>query len=225
MGFFDTVKEKANALASDAGRASKVTAAQARVVVLQNEVRKAERELGHATFDLVESGKLGHAGIAASAARLRDAHRALSEKEAEIAAIRAGAGDPQAAGAAAQVVEPPAPAEGPAPKTEAGTAGPEARADAAGGAGPSEPAENGSAGKAAADEGAAGTLAAPKPAAKTSAKKAAPGKMAGKTGSKAAAKAPPGKAPAKKPAGSKAPARKPSTSSGTAAKKPPASST
>jgi len=56
MGFFDTVKEKASGLASDAGRASKVTAAQARVVVLQNEIRKAERELGHTVFDLVERG-------------------------------------------------------------------------------------------------------------------------------------------------------------------------
>ncbi len=102
MGFFDTVKEKANALASDAGRASKVTAAQARIVVLQNEVRKAERELGHAAFDLIERGELEPAGAAAAAARLREAHRALSDKEAEIAAIRAAAGDPQAAAGDAQ---------------------------------------------------------------------------------------------------------------------------
>ena len=97
MGFFDTVKDKANALASDAGRASTVTAAQARVVVLQREVRKAERELGHAAFDLIERGELEPAGAAEAAARLREAHRALSDKEEEIAAIRAAAGDPHAA--------------------------------------------------------------------------------------------------------------------------------
>jgi len=56
MGFFDTVKAKAGALASDAGRAGKVTAAQARLVVLQNDLRKAERELGHQTFALIERG-------------------------------------------------------------------------------------------------------------------------------------------------------------------------
>jgi len=104
MGFFDTVKEKANALASDAGRASRVTAAQARVVVLQNEVRKAERELGHAAFDLIECGELEPAGTAEAAARLREAHRALSDKEAEIAAIpeeKATARDPPSRSASA----------------------------------------------------------------------------------------------------------------------------
>ena len=58
MGFFDALKEKANAVASDAGRAGKVTAAQARAVVLQSDVRKAERELGHVAFDLIERGEL-----------------------------------------------------------------------------------------------------------------------------------------------------------------------
>jgi hypothetical protein len=38
MGLFDTVKLKANALAADAERAGKVTAAQARTVVLQNDI-------------------------------------------------------------------------------------------------------------------------------------------------------------------------------------------
>ena len=64
MGFFDTVKDKAGALAADTQRAGKVTAAQARLVVLQNDLRRAERELGHAAFVLAERGELDHAELA-----------------------------------------------------------------------------------------------------------------------------------------------------------------
>ena len=202
MGFFDTVKEKASGLASDAGRASKVTAAQARVVVLQNEIRKAERELGHTVFDLVERGDIEHAGVVDAAARLREAHRALSDKEAEIAALRAHAGDPQAAADAA----------------------PEA-ADAAGAGGPA------AAGEPAADPGAAGEGEAPvarAPAAKKPARKATARRPAAKA--EAASEAGSAKAAGKKRGGSKATTRKTAatkTPAGkpAAAKKPPASST
>jgi len=81
MGLFDTVKEKANALAADAERAGKVTAAQARTIVLQNEIRKAERELGHTAFALIEAGTLPHPDLAAAAARLRDALRRYARKK------------------------------------------------------------------------------------------------------------------------------------------------
>lgn len=91
MGLFDTVKLKANALAADAERAGKVTAAQARTVVLQNEIRKAERELGHSAFSLIESGEIGHPDLEAAATRLREARQALQNKEAEIARLRRGA--------------------------------------------------------------------------------------------------------------------------------------
>ena len=91
MGLFDTVKLKANALAADAERAGRVTAAQARTVVLQNDIRKAERELGHSAFSLLESGAIAHPDLEAAAARLRDARQALSDKEAEIAQLRRGA--------------------------------------------------------------------------------------------------------------------------------------
>ena len=73
MGLFDTVKLKANALAADAERAGKVTAAQARTVVLQNEIRKAERELGHSAFSLIESDEIAHPDLEAAVARLREA--------------------------------------------------------------------------------------------------------------------------------------------------------
>ena len=83
MGLFDTVKLKANALAADAERAGKVTAAQARTVVLQNDIRKAERELGHGAFSLIESDEIAHPEIETAAARLREARQALNDKEAE----------------------------------------------------------------------------------------------------------------------------------------------
>jgi hypothetical protein len=90
MGLFDTVKLKANALAADAERAGKVTAAQARTVVLQNDIRKAERELGHSAFALIEGGHIAHPDLEAAATRLRDARRALADKEAEIVGLRRG---------------------------------------------------------------------------------------------------------------------------------------
>lgn len=105
MGLFDTVKEKANALAADAERAGKVTAAQARTVVLQNDIRKAERELGHATFLLVESGELAHPDLEPMTTRLRDARRALQDKEAEITALR-GQTDAETVERAAAQAEP-----------------------------------------------------------------------------------------------------------------------
>jgi len=135
MGLFDTVKLKANALAADAERAGKVTAAQARTVVLQNDIRKAERELGHGAFSLIESGELAHPDLEAAAARLREARQVLHDKEAEIARLRHGAeaGD-EAAPAPADEAAGPAPerAETAAPEPAAETAPPvEAAAGAA----------------------------------------------------------------------------------------------
>lgn len=149
MGLFDTVKLKANALAADAGRAGKVSAAQAHTVVLQNDIRKAERELGHSAFSLIESGAIAHPDLEAATARLRDARQALADKETEIEALRgrmpetddmaaataaddapvAAAGDaetemPEQAAAAPVAEEPPAPAsvaKKPAPKKAAAT--------------------------------------------------------------------------------------------------------
>ena len=207
MGFFDTVKEKANALASDAGRASKVTAAQARVVVLQNEVRKAERELGHAAFDLIERGELEPGGAAAAAARLREAHRALSDKEAEIAAIRAAAGDPQAAadnaGEVTIAAEPKPADEAEGGESPGGGAGTDTDGDAAEAPAAKKPARKATPRKPAAKA----------PTGKPAAKKTG---GAGKTGA--------GK-PAAKRTGGTGTAGKPAGGTGGARKKPPASST
>jgi hypothetical protein len=84
MGFMDTVK----GLAADAERAGKVTAAQARLVVLQNDLKKAERELGHAAYALVERGELDHPDLAHTIERLRATGAEVRAKEAEIAGLR-----------------------------------------------------------------------------------------------------------------------------------------
>ena len=101
MGFFDTVKGKAGALAADAERAGKVTAAQARLVVLQNDLKKAERELGHAAYQLAERGGLDHPELTHALQRLRATMVEVHAREAEIAALRGeaaarrgGRGDP-----------------------------------------------------------------------------------------------------------------------------------
>jgi len=115
MGLFDTVKLKANALAVDAERAGKVTAAQARTVVLQNEIRKAERELGHSAFSLIESGDIAHPELETAAARLREARQALKDKEAEIARLRRRGEAGDEAAPAAPIAEAPPAAETAAP--------------------------------------------------------------------------------------------------------------
>ncbi|NLE22095.1 MAG: hypothetical protein GX624_04865 [Actinobacteria bacterium] len=97
MGFFDSVKHKAGILVSDAERAGKVTAAQARLVVLQNDLKKAERELGRAVFALAELGELGaldRPELAQALERVRAAAMEARAKEAEIAALR-GEAPPQ----------------------------------------------------------------------------------------------------------------------------------
>ena len=119
MGLFDTVKLKANALAADAERAGKVTAAQARTVVLQNDIRKAERELGHSAFSLIESGEIAHPDLEAATARLRDARQALS-RQGRRRSRRCAATSPETADSAA-----------PAPADQAAVAAPEPTAEAA----------------------------------------------------------------------------------------------
>ena len=88
MGFFDSVKNKAGALAADAERAGKVTAAQARLVVLQTDLKKAERELGHAALSLIERGDLDHPELAHAVERVRATAADVRAKEREIAELR-----------------------------------------------------------------------------------------------------------------------------------------
>ena len=116
MGFFDTVKAKAGDFAADAERASKVAAIQARIAVLQQDLKKAERELGQATFSLVERGELSHPELALAVDGVRAAQAAIDAKETEIAQLRTdeAAATSAAPPAAEAPVTPPA-AEAPAP--------------------------------------------------------------------------------------------------------------
>ena len=90
MGLYDTAKSKAGDLARDAGRAGKVTAAQANIVLLlQQDLKKAERELGRATLPLIERDELDHPDLIVAAERVRAAQAAIDDKRAEIAELRA----------------------------------------------------------------------------------------------------------------------------------------
>lgn len=92
MGFFDTVKSKAGDLAADAERAGRVTAAQTKIAVLQQDLKKAERELGHRAFALAARGELDHPELTMAIERVRVAQGAIDAKETEISGLRT-AGD------------------------------------------------------------------------------------------------------------------------------------
>ncbi len=180
MGFLDTVKGTASSLAADAGRAGKVANAQVKLVSLQGDVRKAERDLGRAALRLADAGELDAELLAEELARLRAADEAMHAKEAEIAAIRA-AGEDAAADDESNV-------EGDAAPAEAGEAAEAALA-------------------AAAQQRAAARDAAAMPAAAKSAAKPKTRATTAKPASKAAS--PRSGAAAAKPATKKAPAAKP----------------
>jgi hypothetical protein len=114
MGFFDSIKSTAGALAADAERAGRVTAAQARLVVLQSDLKKAERELGRAALSLIERGDLDHPELAQAVERVRATSADVRAKEREIAELRGETppASPEAAPPAAASAEaaPPAPA-------------------------------------------------------------------------------------------------------------------
>jgi hypothetical protein len=211
MGFFDTVKDKAGALATDAGRAGRVTAAQARLVVLQNDLRKAERELGQAAFALAERGGLDHPDLASAVERLRAIAAEVGAKEAEIAALRnepltpaPGPSTEAPATPAAAIVET---VSGPVTVTVAADEAIEAAAPEPAAAVPQE--EVPAVPPGAADRPDAGDAGAPEPT------KPAPRKTAAKAGGAAAEKP-----PAKKPsAGGKATARKTAAKAGATPKK------
>lgn len=111
MGFFDTVKAKAGDLAADAERASRIAAIQARIAVMQQDLKKAEKGLGQVTFALVERGDLTHPELLAAIDEVRAAQAAIDSKEAEIAQLRAE--DEQAPAAEAPSAFPPPTAETP----------------------------------------------------------------------------------------------------------------
>jgi hypothetical protein len=220
MGFFDSVKDKAGALAADAERAGKVTAAQARLVVLQSDLKKAERELGHAAFSLIERGDPVHPELAHVIERVRATAAEVRAKEREIAELRgetpvatpagtASGTTPEATGPAADVrsavVEAITEADSehaPAPQPTATTV------QTSGGPVIVQPAEVMAAAEAEAALGAEVMAAAEAEAASSPPRKTTRRKTT-------ANPSPTGKAPAKKPAAKKTPAGKPAKAGST----------
>lgn len=143
MGLFDSVKAKAGELAADAERAGKVAAAQARIVTLQNQVHKAERDLGQATYALIEQGEAVHPDLIVAAGAVDEALAALHAKEQEIAELR-GEGASVTAGAttitytAPEASAPEAPAPGPPARAPAPAAADATGTDAGAGRVPAE---------------------------------------------------------------------------------------
>jgi len=88
MGLIDTVKAKAGELAADAERAGRVAAAQTRLVSLQGDLRRAERELGQTAYALTGLGELRHPDLEATVAAVAQARAAVDETEREIGVLR-----------------------------------------------------------------------------------------------------------------------------------------
>ena len=107
MSFFDNVRAKASDLAADAERAGRVGAAQTKIAVLQQDLKNAERELGQAAFALIDRGQISHPELAAATEAVREAQRAISAKEAEIADLKATGHPATNTDAAASVTPPP----------------------------------------------------------------------------------------------------------------------
>jgi hypothetical protein len=89
MGFFDSIKDKAEDLAGDAERAGKVGAAQVKLKSLQGDVKEAMEKLGREAFELIEKGELTHPGLDAAIAKVRDAKKIVADKETEIKTLKA----------------------------------------------------------------------------------------------------------------------------------------
>lgn len=129
MRFFDTAKAKAGDVAVDAERTGRLAAARIRLIALQNDLKKVERELGQATYEMIEHHAPDQTALTAAIARVQAAHAAIAAKEAQIAELRAAAETPAAEGGQAEVIElPPSPPGEPEPPAARIMSGPEAAA-------------------------------------------------------------------------------------------------
>jgi hypothetical protein len=77
MGFLD----KAKAAAEQAAHKAKETAED---VQTKRELGQAYGELGRATFELIESGELAHAGLAPLADKIRELEAKVGEEDTEV---------------------------------------------------------------------------------------------------------------------------------------------
>ena len=120
MSVFDELKKAGSAAGSvvseGAARSSKMSQMEIRRVKLrslQKDVAGAEQEMGALAYDLVQAGELSHPMLSASQARVSDARAALSDLEAEIAALRDEAlhGDKPSEEEAETATAPPSPGD------------------------------------------------------------------------------------------------------------------
>lgn len=92
MGFLDKMKDSASKVASDAGRATKVAQAQMKVKSLQGDIDGVKKEIGAVAYDLIIAGELTNAAFDEKMARIAEIQTQVTEKEAEIAALKADGG-------------------------------------------------------------------------------------------------------------------------------------
>lgn len=103
MGLFDEIK-KVGSKAGDAvsegaakvGKLSQVEVERRKLKSLQDEVADAQREMGAVVDELVERGELSHPALDAHRARISEAQARVADKEVEIAALKAEAGQTEA---------------------------------------------------------------------------------------------------------------------------------
>lgn len=89
MGVIDNIKKAGSTVSKEAGKFSQVQLQQRKLRALQGDVARAEQDMGGLVFDLVERGDLAHAALDAPQARIREAVALVTEKEAEIAKLKA----------------------------------------------------------------------------------------------------------------------------------------
>ena len=98
----DEVKGAATTVGTEAGKAGRVGQAQMKLRSLQGDQAKAEKELGQATYDLIEAGSVQAPALDGAMAKTREARAAVAAKEAEIEAIKAEAAKSDSASPAAE---------------------------------------------------------------------------------------------------------------------------
>lgn len=84
-----TVSKAGTTVSTEARKFSQVQLLQRKLRTLQGDVARAEEEMGGLVFDLVERGDLTHPSLDPSQARIKVARDLVTEKETEIAKLKA----------------------------------------------------------------------------------------------------------------------------------------
>ena len=102
MGLFDDIKKAGSAAgsavsegAAKAGKLSQVETERRKLKSLQDELASAQREMGAGVYELMRRGELSHPALDAPRAIISEALAQVSDKQAEIAALKADVGPTQ----------------------------------------------------------------------------------------------------------------------------------